>query len=316
VDFQAGYAIMAAPFINHEPPVGAAGDTTVEYFMNVPAPHTHASWMWTNADDARDANRFNLFFNASFTGVGGSENFIGGDWRDDGGALTSNSIHDAGPELEIGVWNHIAMVRIEGGGEFEWKWYINGEEAVGMGTFTVDGPLPLAETWLICGRSGGHALSALMDEIRIQNVALEPGDFLIDEGDAPPCVATENPEVSCNDGVDNDCDGTTDDADGDCVVEGVGPFLRGDCDNNGSVGGSPTEAIVLLNFAFRGGTAPPCLAACDAEANGSIGITDALRILRHAFLGVGMPDGPFPDCAVSALGTDVDLGCADPAPCL
>lgn len=65
-------------------------------------------------------------------------------------------------------------------------------------------------------------------------------------------------------------------------VQGTGPFLRGDCDGNGVFGGSPTKAIVLLNFSFRGRPAPPCLAACDAEANGSIGITDALPILRAA----------------------------------
>ena len=94
--------------------------------------------------------------------------------------------------------------------------------------------------------------------------------------------------------------------------EGVGPFTRGDCDGNGVFGGSPTEAIVLLNFSFRGGAAPPCLAACDAEANGSIGITDALRILRAAFLGTGQPDAPFPDCTTSDLGSDLQLGCETP----
>jgi hypothetical protein len=30
------------------------------------------------------------------------------------------------------------------------------------------------------------------------------------------CTATEDPEVSCNDGVDNDCDGSTDLVDSDC----------------------------------------------------------------------------------------------------
>ena len=128
-----------------------------------------------------------------------------------------------------------------------------------------------------------------------------------------PCEPDGPTEASCNDGVDNDCDGVTDDADEDC--QGVGPFVRGDCDGNGEVGGSPTEAIVLLNFAFRGASAPGCLAACDAEANGAIGITDALRILRFAFLGMGMPDAPFPDCTRSDLPSDVDLGCATVTAC-
>ena len=33
------------------------------------------------------------------------------------------------------------------------------------------------------------------------------------------CTITENPEVTCNDGLDNDCDGLTDGADPDCGVE-------------------------------------------------------------------------------------------------
>ena len=130
--------------------------------------------------------------------------------------------------------------------------------------------------------------------------------------DGGGCVPVQE---DCANGVDDDCDGNVDDADEDCAPSGVGPFIRGDCDGNTQVGGSPTEAIVLLNFAFRGGNAPPCLAACDAEANGSIGITDALRILRHAFLGVGEPDAPFPDCTTSDIGTDVDLGCETPIAC-
>ena len=54
-------------------------------------------------------------------------------------------------------------------------------------------------------------------------------------------------------------------------------FLRGDCDGNGVFGGTPTEAIVGLTFTFRGGPEPPCLAACDSEANGTLNITDYVR---------------------------------------
>ena len=134
------------------------------------------------------------------------------------------------------------------------------------------------------------------------------------------CVGNAACVEVCDDGKDNDADGNVDCADADCegapaCPSGIGPFLRGDCDGNGQVGGSPTEAIVLLNFAFRGGAAPGCLAACDAEANGSIGITDALRILRHSFLGMGEPDAPFPECVASTLESDETLGCETPNDC-
>ena len=89
-------------------------------------------------------------------------------------------------------------------------------------------------------------------------------------------------------------------------------FLRGDCDGNGRFGASPTEAIIGMDYSFRGAEPPPCLAACDAEADGSLGITDYLRILRAAFLGAGEPDPPFPECGTSDSETDLELGCETP----
>ena len=116
-------------------------------------------------------------------------------------------------------------------------------------------------------------------------------------------------ESSCADGIDNDCDDDIDGADSDCLARGVGPFLRGDCDGDGSISGSPTEAIFLLRWAFRGGSSPPCLAACDIEANGAIGATDAIRLLRFVFVNDSPPDAPFPECTTSERRTDVELGC-------
>ena len=165
--------------------------------------------------------------------------------------------------------------------------------------------------WTINGR-GGFNYNGLMDEVRMTyEKALDPEDFL---GGGGGLVTEPGTEVSCADGIDNDCDGATDGADSDCD-EGVGPFIRGDCDGNGRFGGTPTEAIVGLTFTFRGGTAPPCEAACDAEANGVLGITDYVRILRSAFLGQREPDAPFPNCTTSDLATDVALGCATPTVC-
>ena len=89
----------------------------------------------------------------------------------------------------------------------------------------------------------------------------------------------------------------------------------GDCDGNGRFGGTPTEAVAGLDFTFRGGTEPPCLAACDAEANGTLNITDYVRILRSAFLGQGEPDAPFPNCEKSSTPGDIALGCATPTVC-
>ena len=49
--------------------------------------------------------------------------------------------------------------------------------------------------------------------------------------DAPTCTVTEDPEVTCDDGVDNDCDGLFDCDDGDCSGDPV--CQTGPCDNDG-----------------------------------------------------------------------------------
>ncbi|MCZ6793153.1 MAG: dockerin type I repeat-containing protein, partial [Planctomycetota bacterium] len=92
-------------------------------------------------------------------------------------------------------------------------------------------------------------------------------------------------------------------------------FLRGDCNSDGEVTGSVTDAVFLLEFNFLGGPRPPCLAACDANGDGEVtgSVTDAVYLLGFNFLGTAPPPGPFPHCrsvrALSALERDAALGC-------
>ena len=255
-----------------------------------------------------------------------------------------------GPSLHVDQWYHIAVTNVGNSVIL----YVDGEE-VGSGEVTINtASETFFYMGQIGGDEYRKMLRGVIDEVSVYDRALCPGEVRsihqankgkfsqkhpdcnengtpdlcdIDSGDSEDvdgdglpdecrCEPTEpDQEISCEDGADNDCDGEVDETDADCQIPQVGPFVRGDCDGNGVVGGSPTEAIVLLGFAFRGGEEPACMAACDAEANGSLGVTDALRILRHAFLGLGEPDPPFPDCTKSDLGTDVELGCLTPAIC-
>ena len=99
----------------------------------------------------------------------------------------------------------------------------------------------------------------------------------------------------------------------DLGVEEMLIFLRGDCDGDGKVGGSPTDAVLLLTWAFRGGDEPPCLAACDFNADGSVSgsPTDAVGILAFAFQTGDPPPAPFPECG-PATKSDAGLGCQNP----
>ncbi len=84
------------------------------------------------------------------------------------------------------------------------------------------------------------------------------------------------------------------------------PFLRGDCDANGSI--NLTDAIFLLNYLFRNGATPPCRAACDVSASGRIDISSAIRVLLHSFDAAQPPEAPWPSCDLGAP-EDLELDC-------
>jgi hypothetical protein len=70
-------------------------------------------------------------------------------------------------------------------------------------------------------------------------------------------------------------------------------FLRGDANMDGSLGLS--DAVTILRRLFVDGTTPmPCRDAADANDDGEIDIHDPMRILRHLFQGGVPPAPPFP----------------------
>jgi hypothetical protein len=84
-------------------------------------------------------------------------------------------------------------------------------------------------------------------------------------------------------------------------------FMRGDADGNGSL--ELTDVIRLLNFLFVGnGISIDCLDAADVDDNGLLDLTDAIRSLNYQFLGIAntRPEPPGPDnCGPD--GTEDDL---------
>jgi hypothetical protein len=95
-----------------------------------------------------------------------------------------------------------------------------------------------------------------------------------------------------------------------------GPFfIRGDCDNDGFVGGSVNDAVFYLLWAFQGGNVPACLAACDFDENGFVGgsVNDPVNQLNWAFLGGPPPAPPFPDCQ-EPTEQDLEIGCGASSP--
>jgi hypothetical protein len=66
-------------------------------------------------------------------------------------------------------------------------------------------------------------------------------------------------------------------------------FRRGDCNGDGAV--NITDAVGILLYLFRGAGSPPCLDGCDIDANGILGIDDAIFLLRYFFV---PPSAPIP----------------------
>ena len=91
-------------------------------------------------------------------------------------------------------------------------------------------------------------------------------------------------------------------------------FHRGDADNNGQL--QLTDAIRILGVLFLGQGSISCDDAADADDNGQIQLTDAIRILGVLFLGQGSIPAPGPtadpcgeDPTADALGCGTYTNC-------
>lgn len=99
-------------------------------------------------------------------------------------------------------------------------------------------------------------------------------------------------------------------------ARGQGVFIRGDCNGDGEVAGSSTDAVFLLEHIFLGGPVPPCLEACDVNDDGVVAgqVTDAIYLLSHAFRGGAAPPPPYPECGTDPSPDALD-SCATSTAC-
>lgn len=77
---------------------------------------------------------------------------------------------------------------------------------------------------------------------------------------------------------------------------------RGDANNDRKV--NMTDAIMINNYLFSGGPAPPCLNQADANNDGVVNMADSSFILNWYFNGGSAPPSPGPfntTCTVDPL---------------
>jgi PKD repeat protein len=98
-----------------------------------------------------------------------------------------------------------------------------------------------------------------------------------------------------------------------CGVVAAKRFVRGDADSDGTI--NLTDAVRVLNFLFTGGAPPACADAADADDSGTLSITDAIRILGWLFSGGPAPMPPSPSTANYVMADCGGDPTADPLAC-
>ncbi len=71
-------------------------------------------------------------------------------------------------------------------------------------------------------------------------------------------------------------------------------FLRADCDLDGSI--AIADVVNALGGLFKGQSLGSCAAACDANGDGTIDVSDPIYTLFHLYRGGAAPPAPWPAC--------------------
>jgi hypothetical protein len=82
-------------------------------------------------------------------------------------------------------------------------------------------------------------------------------------------------------------------------------LLRGDANVDMQV--DIADPILIGEYLFQGGPAPPCMSAADANDDGQVDNTDAVYLYTFLFMGGPRPPQPYPNCGGDP--TQDDLHC-------
>lgn len=90
-----------------------------------------------------------------------------------------------------------------------------------------------------------------------------------------------------------------------------GTFVRGDANADGTI--DLSDAMSILGYLFLGDAEPACLDALDADDSGRLNVTDAVRLLGFLFRGGPELPSPREECGADATGDSLE--CEAFGPC-
>jgi len=138
--------------------------------------------------------------------------------------------------------------------------------------------------------------------------------LLVSSAPFPPRTAAEEAWIweDCCNLVDDDGDEEIDFADADCASnpECIPLYFRGDANLDFRLNIADPIAI-LIHLFDDGRPTSDCWDAMDANDDGAIDLSDAIRLLSFLFLEAPAPPLPFPACGIDAT-TDDPLDCHAP----
>ena len=94
--------------------------------------------------------------------------------------------------------------------------------------------------------------------------------------------------------------------------EPVRRFERGDANADGSV--DLSDVVFTLLHLFAGGPSPPCAESANSDGSGEVNGSDAIYLLNHLFVGGPPPADPTGGCGVGAE-TVTSESCGSFPPC-
>jgi len=87
-------------------------------------------------------------------------------------------------------------------------------------------------------------------------------------------------------------------------------FVRGDANADGSV--DLSDAVDVLARLFLGKPAPACAEAADGNGDGGLDVSDTVYVLSFLFIGGAPPPAPYPECGAAQADDD----CGSFPPCV